>query len=314
MKIKNLLILMLLISQKQSFACGNDYMPYFPIERTITVKDNTLLLNSLLGANDYKKIELYDYYWRPKILEELNMEKPSELDLHMSDNNFEAKSDNAWLDLRKGATYNAKVMLLELYKEYPNEYNIVANLGTAYELSGKPDSALMLISKAVSLNKDSHFGSEWIHVNILKYKTKKLKSVKQIINLNVNVKEYKDFLKMDLYTTAKAEELMQAIAFQLHERIHFVKPQDKVVGQLVLDFADLVVSRYSFDRAIPFFIKALQYDEQLRSEIELRFQAAEYSIPNKPIIGEKSKTFNYVFTFLSGLILTTVAFFYFKKN
>ena len=49
-------------------------------------------------------------------------------------------------------------------KKYPNEYVVIANLGTTYELMGNNEKALEYIKKGMKLNPRSHNGSEWIHV------------------------------------------------------------------------------------------------------------------------------------------------------
>lgn len=81
-----------------------------------------------------------------------------------------AKSDYAAQLLRLDEINTALPILEQLYAEYPQEYNIVANLGTAYELAGQDSKALYLLHKGVFINPNSHRGSEWIHLKILEAK------------------------------------------------------------------------------------------------------------------------------------------------
>jgi tetratricopeptide (TPR) repeat protein len=47
---------------------------------------------------------------------------------------------------------------LELEKKYPDRYQTATNLGTAYELVGQIDDALVWIEKGIKLNPSSHEG------------------------------------------------------------------------------------------------------------------------------------------------------------
>lgn len=65
---------------------------------------------------------------------------------------------------------------IDLYKKIeqlqPDRYSTASNIGTAYELTGNNSEALQWIVKAVKISPESHFHSEWIHINILKAKIK----------------------------------------------------------------------------------------------------------------------------------------------
>lgn len=53
--------------------------------------------------------------------------------------------------MKLGKADVALEILKELNYHYPNEYKIVANLGTAYELNAELDSALKYIKKGIKL-------------------------------------------------------------------------------------------------------------------------------------------------------------------
>ena len=73
--------------------------------------------------------------------------------------NYKQRSDYAVAQLKVGHKAEGLRILQDLYRSHPNEYNIVANLGTAYELNGDKAKALELLQKAVAINPLSHFGS-----------------------------------------------------------------------------------------------------------------------------------------------------------
>lgn len=88
---------------------------------------------------------------------------------------FKFLSDIRIYELKCG-NYEAGLDLFQkLYLEHPQEYNILANLGTAYELNGELDS--------------SHRGSEYVHIKILKAKIK--------LQENPNYLNQYKFLKYD---------------------------------------------------------------------------------------------------------------------
>ena len=72
----------------------------------------------------------------------------------------------------RGRIPEAIEALKELEAEQPGDYVTAANLGTAYELAGKNEDALHWIKEAIRRNKDSHWKTEWLHVDILEAKLK----------------------------------------------------------------------------------------------------------------------------------------------
>lgn len=86
--------------------------------------------------------------------------------------NFKIQSNIASYHIKLGEVKKALQILKPLSDNYPNEYTISANLGTAYELEGQLNKALRLIKNGYQINSESHFGSEWIHIKILEAKIK----------------------------------------------------------------------------------------------------------------------------------------------
>ncbi len=107
----------------------------------------------------------FGYYFSNDIDIEVEMKRFHDLKNRVD---FKGRSDYAAVLLKLGKTKKALEILENLVQKYPNEYNVVVNLGTAYELNGNPELALKYISKAIKLNPLSHNESEWIHEEILK--------------------------------------------------------------------------------------------------------------------------------------------------
>jgi Flp pilus assembly protein TadD len=53
----------------------------------------------------------------------------------------------------------AREVLVEAERLHPGNYQVAANLGTAYELLGDDENALVWIRKGIERNPDSHYGT-----------------------------------------------------------------------------------------------------------------------------------------------------------
>ena len=117
----------------------------------------------------------------------------------------------------------AYAILTRLEKEKPNEYNIIANLGTLYELKGENEKALVYIKKAIALNSESHHGSEWFHIQILEAKLQGRSSDWWITHPVLNLSK----IKKD------SEIIISDITYQLKERIPFTKKPDLMMAAIL---------------------------------------------------------------------------------
>lgn len=262
-RIKLLLITALLLPGTL-LACINEYY-----RSELPLADGKLDLSLLL----YSKKDVRPY-WMHGFKDDMTVDNPFEKikdslrKIGLDRLDYKGLLDYASIELRIGDSRKAIEMLEKLYAQYPNEYNIVANLGTAYEVTGNHEQALELLRKAVAINPRSHHGSEWIHVRILEQKVS-TKQYDKIINLGI-----KDFSKWiidkNYVFPQPADSLKIQIAYQLHERIAFVAPPDDIVGQLVLDFADIVAKTESYDAAIPFYEYAGHYSASLQKTVDAR--------------------------------------------
>jgi tetratricopeptide (TPR) repeat protein len=275
-----LFFLLLLLATRNTIACGNEY---YSVSSLPLQKDSLLLKTLLTSTRDNER----PYWWngftddvyarRDSLLaamaQQANVYPESvlaKLDIITSkllkSGAYKILSDFAWYELRVGNKEKALRLLEQLYQAYPNEYNIVANLGTAYELTGNNAMALELLRKAVSINPSSHFGSEWIHIRILEQKTAKEPDYKKIINLGTG--DFAGWLIDKSYRfSPPADSLKIQLAYQLHERISLLRPPDAVVAQLVLDFADIIAKHNSSTEAIPFYEYAANYGTASMQEV-----------------------------------------------
>jgi tetratricopeptide (TPR) repeat protein len=123
-------------------------------------------------------------------------------------------------------------------------YSVAGNLGTLYELMGKNELAYQQIDRALKIRPEAHYGSEWIHLNILEVKRTPGKPAS---SQNLIETDFGDGIA-PLSTLAQEDldELSTHLRWQLHERMNFVHPQDSIVARLLFDLAniDLLLGRY----------------------------------------------------------------------
>lgn len=250
-----------------SFACLNLY------ERTEPpMSKDKLFLHYLLHPQDSAKA-----YWAHGFSKGSAGEGPNTYNgVPISQLNWKDSSDYAVRVLRNYDKVRALSLFESLYRSHPTEYNIVANLGTAYEVNGMKVKALELLRKAIAINPRSHYESEWIHIRLLEQELASTPDYKKIINLGVG--NFPEWLIDKTYKFPReADSLKLQIAFQLHERIGFIAPPNKTIAQLVTDFADIVAKTDSLGAAKEFYQFALSYDSTLKDTVAARILGVESS-------------------------------------
>lgn len=257
------ILLIALLTPAGVFACLNSYYP-----AAMPLSGNQLNLDRLLYDD---KAGLA--YWRHFNAADEGVEH--KLDsfkrVGLANLDYRGKSDYAVLILRYGDKMEAVRILEPLYVRYPNEYNIAANLGTAYELTGNNARALELLRKAVAMNPHSHYGSEWIHVRLLEEKLGG-QQYDKVINLGIN--DFGQWIIDKQYAFPRnPDSLKLQIAYQLHERIGFITPPDPIIAPLVMDFADIVAKTGTRQEALPFYDFALKYEPSLSKTVAGRKEA-----------------------------------------
>lgn len=163
---------------------------------------------------------------------------------------FEQQKEDSFLKTVSYASNNLAVALVHLgqnkeaieileksEKNNPGNYATATNLGTAYELNGENHKALEWIKEAVDRNKKSHQGTEWLHVKILEAKIAMEKDadwIKTHSVLGVDFDANPQALPTDHLGQEKTlNEVEEALIYQLHERLEFVKPPEPIVADLL---------------------------------------------------------------------------------
>ncbi len=182
-----------------------------------------------------------------KRLEELRIK------LEGNDTGFKIWSDIAVNLMKIGKIDSSLKILQPLVKENPYEYELLANIGTAYELSGNLDSALKYISKGYENNPYSHKSSEWIHVKILEGKLMEKKrpgwldthSIITKEELNTILQEDKD--KDELVSV---ERVSRQVFYQVRTRVPFTPAPNKVIANLLQSIGEWNSEKGTFENAL----------------------------------------------------------------
>jgi len=173
---------------------------------------------------------------------------------------------------------------VELFKQneadQPGRYSTAANLGTAYELTGDLESALKWISEGIVRNPESHEGTEWLHVMILKSRIK-LKQDPTYLDKNrvLDIPEQvsgKTTLDLDSHRYS-VDRVANALLYQLKERMVFVKPPDPVVADLLFAYARLEAGTMDVESGLQLLTMAQDYgfrDQTLFAKETDRFNSA----------------------------------------
>jgi tetratricopeptide (TPR) repeat protein len=231
-----LLLTLLTFSIITSFACGNYY---YALD-----KEGNLVP---LGYN-------WKFPFNKNFNLELNVTKLKKIeDKLKKEKNYMLLSDYSVCLMKLGKPKEALEILIALYKHYPNEYKIAANLGTAYELNGQADSALKYIKRDIQLNPNDHEGSEWVHVKVLETK----------LELKKNPAYLNDHTVLQLTPMQKNDSIvLQHISIQLQERVPFTpvtSAPDDIMASLFIDLADISANIKSIQYARAYYLIAKKY-------------------------------------------------------
>ena len=167
------------------------------------------------------------------------------------------ESERHWLEREHAAIRHiltgnydeAIATLLAMETDHPGEYAVASTLGTAYELAGDNRRALQWITEGMSRDPDSHGGTEWLHVKILEAKIA-MASEPTYLESHPIVPyppESEPGIRLvdGVQDDTPDAKVMDALFYQLRERMLFVKPEDPVVGDLLYSFSRLEEDRGS---------------------------------------------------------------------
>lgn len=168
-------------------------------------------------------------------------------------------------------------LLQFLERKYPGRYESAANIGTAYELMGRNEDALKWISEGLKRNPADHYGTEWLHVHILKAKLGRVPKPgpgRSILNLDFGTELVPQRpARLPVGNSGESLSLIElglGLRYQLLERIGFVAAPDPIVAGLLLDWANLELLAGAVESADVLYDAASRYGSNERQIIALR--------------------------------------------
>lgn len=235
---KYILSLLILVISLASNACGNEY--------------GVSLHGDRLHTPIFYLSDFYRQFDTEAIRQKLNaaIAKRGE-----QEDDFQNESNIALYYMKLGQVKKALEILEPLAAEFPDEYIIIANLGTAYELDGQFQNALAQIKKGYAINPDSHHGSEWIHIKILEAKIK--------------YGSNSDWFRRNPIVTV--EELIEKLpprrggfrdhlSAQIRTRLPFTPAPNVVIGNLLRTYAEYCEKYSSYENALMARIYVLEFE------------------------------------------------------
>ncbi|WP_415327410.1 tetratricopeptide repeat protein [Chryseobacterium sp. MMS23-Vi53] len=198
------------------------------------------------------------------------------------------KDIDRYLDYATSLVYLGKYdKAIKIFKEIElknaDKYEVFSNLGTAYELSGDNENALKYISKALAINKESHHGSEWIHIKILEYKLGRI-TLENLLGSNFGNNEIPETKLSD----EELDKFVEDLSYQLSERTQFVKPTNEIVGKLYFELGNALALHSNSDVENTLeayeFAKKYGYSNKL---LEKRFTYFQNLVKQNPDSGKK---------------------------
>lgn len=170
--------------------------------------------------------------------------------------------------LHLGEVRDAVDILKKIEREKPGLYATATNLGTAYELAGDNGRALHWIREGIRRNPRSHDGSEWLHVRILETKLSleidpKWLETHSILSMGFGSgrvpNKPSQFPRGNDGRPLDAGAVKSAIINQMQERLQFVRPPEPVVGDILFDYANLLMRTEILESADAFYELAIEY-------------------------------------------------------
>jgi tetratricopeptide (TPR) repeat protein len=273
------LTFLLLVSYTNSFSCFNEYY-------------------ALDAKGHSHPVEINPSKFRQGFNKESLEKQLISLENELKKNpDFKLLSDYGLHLVQAGKLTEALIIFEKLAELHPNEYSIIANLGTTYELLGQNEKALQYIRKGIEINPNSHKGSEWVHVKILETKIALEKDPNYLSNhsvLNLSAKQ------------KQSKKVFDQLYIQLQERFPFSpKEVNPIMADLFVDLGDYYFENISFEHAKAFYQLAQNYYKSDRKDIDEKIEQArklreEYTNVN-PETTTQSKYEHASFNKISGV-------------
>lgn len=238
----------MLFASTASFSCYNEYY-------------------ALDAKGNFHPIEMdnirFNQFFDQKIIEKQLIKLERKL---QKSTDFRLLSDYGLYLVQAGKVKEALILFEKLAELHPNEYSILANLGTTYELSAQNEKALEYVKKGIKINPGSHKGSEWIHIKILEAKIALEKDPAylekhSVLNLNAQQK--------------KSQKVFDQLYIQLQERFPFSpKEANPVMADLFVEMGDFYFDHISYEHAKAFYQIAKLYFKSARKDIDEKIERA----------------------------------------
>ena len=239
MYMKHLLILLILFASYSSHACGNEY--------GMSLNGDRLHTPIFYLSDRYRNFDKEEI--RRKLGEAISKRGQEEDD-------FKNESNIALYYMKLGEVKKALQILEPLALEFPDEYIIIANLGTAYELDGQLTKALEQIRKGYAINPNSHYGSEWIHIKILEAKVAHGSNSSWYISHSIITVE--ELLEKN---TGHDRRHRNHLAAQIRTRVPFTPAPNKVIANLLRTYAEYCAEHDTYENALMARIYVLEFEE-----------------------------------------------------
>jgi tetratricopeptide (TPR) repeat protein len=238
-----IVLLCAILLNNLAFACGNQYG--FTLDGKRVHTRYFFLSNRMLN---FDKIQLN--------------KKLKALNLIVIEGNDDFKTwSNIALNLMKLGDADSSIQILRpLLNNYPNEYNLMANLGTAFELTGQLDSALYYISKGYEINPNSHLKSEWVHVAILKAKIEERKH-KGWLKSN-SVLDLDDLIKRVGDDSRGSNKVSQEMFLQIRTRAPFTPSPNKILANILETLGDFNMEVGTYENSILAYAYAMNFEPE----------------------------------------------------
>lgn len=170
---------------------------------------------------------------------------------------FKTWSNIALYLMKLGKADSSVQILAPLVLKHSDEYSLHANLGTAYELTGRLDSALKYIRKGFEINPRSHGGSEWIHVAILQAKIEEKRRPGTLKTKSILSEE---LLASKLGTGRNpVRNLNRHLVLQIRTRAPFTPAPNLVLANLCKSFASLNEQHGTYENALLGYVYAMRF-------------------------------------------------------
>jgi tetratricopeptide (TPR) repeat protein len=169
------------------------------------------------------------------------------------------RSDYGAVLVHLGRLQEALKIFQEIERRGAGDYVTAANLGTTYELTGDNQDALIWIKQAVVRNPDSHYGTEWLHVNILEAKlalTRDPRWLESHSVLGIYFGSSEEPVKQD---REQMRRVQRALVYQLQERLEFVKPPDPIIADLLFDLGNVMAVSHTLEHGLPLYDLSLKF-------------------------------------------------------